>query len=948
MLEIDALGGLVIRRGGIPITDFAARKEAALLVYLACTGHTYSREVLADLFWDERSQGQALSNLRVVLSGLRQRLGSYLVITRQTVGLNPAYDCRLDVAELETAVSRANTLVTSEGRLARADVSQLEQALALFRGEFLAGFTVRSSKGFEDWMLRERERLNSRVVEALRLLVMSHMLDNAYPAAIGYARRLLKLDPLHEETHRRLMMMLGQIGQRSAALAQYDTCRRWLAEELAVAPADETTALYEMIRDGKLAGGSMSPAHPHNLPAQRTPFVGRAQDLAQIAHTLAMPACRLLTLVGPGGIGKTRLALQAASEAVPNFRDGVYVVPLASIPSPDLLLPSIADSLGYSFYSQQDPRSQLLNYLHDKEMLIVLDDFAHLLQGSGLLSEMLAQAPGVKIMVTSLERLNLQEEWIIHISGMPCPVEQPTLSFDTGDAVQLFEQTARRVQPGFHVDQQNLAAVIRICQLVEGLPLGLELAASWTHIMSCNQIAERMEHDLDFLASSLRNVPERHRSLRVVFEHSWQLLSELERDGFMKLSVFHGGFGLEAAEEVAGVSFAVLTSLIDKSLLRAAPSGRFILHELLRKFAHDKLLKSGHAQQVRDSHLSYFVGVAETLAAKSGRGDQVSWLDRFELELDNWRAALDWCVEGSGLAAAGLRLAGVLWRFWHTGGYAGEGLTYLERLRAGATGQPPGGVLAIVLAGAAMLAVSQGDLAKAEALSTDALVVFRATGNKSGAAVALIALGTVARSRGNYSEASTYYEESLSLARSVEDTWLVGLSLSNQGLVAFYQRDYEHSAHRLEEALTIYQAMDSHLDTAFVLNLLGRVAQHQADYRRAKKLCRMALELCREKGNRWGLIIGLATLAGVCKEQNEPERAVRLLGAEDALRKAIHSTLPPGIRTHHAGTLSALRAQLDGVSFATAWSEGRAMALDQVIAYALDEAGDPALPDVTD
>ncbi len=937
MLEIDALGGLVIRRDGIPVTGFAARKEEALFVYVACSGRSYSREVLADLLWDDRSQGQALSNLRVVLSGLRQRLGSYLVITRQLVGLNPDCAFRLDVREFEAAVKRASTVMANQGRLSKIDATHLEQALALYRGEFLAGFTVRSSQGFEDWMLRERERLNSQAVEALHLLVTNHRLDGAYPAAIAYARRLLELDPLHEETHRQLMTMLGQTGQRSDALAQYATCRRMLAEELGVEPAEETTALYEKMRDGKRTLVSTSLAHPHNLPPQRTPFIGRAQDLAQVGGALATPGCRLLTLVGPGGIGKTRLALQAAADAVSNFRHGAYVVSLDSIPSADFLLSSIAASVGFNFYSQHDLQSQLLSYLRDKEMLIVLDDFAHLLERTDLVSDMLAQAPGIKILVTSLESLNLQEEWVIRVSGLSYPVDQSTPSSDTGDAIQFFEQTARRAQPDFRVNRQNYAAVVRICQLVEGLPLGLELAAIWIRSMTCSQIADSVAHDPDFLTTSLRNVPERHRSLRVVFEHSWQLLSEVERSIFMKLSVFRGSFGREAAEHVAGASFAMLTSLIDKSLLRIGPSGHFTLHELLRRFAASKLREAGQEQQTRNRHLDYFVGLAEALASTSGSDDQTSWVASFEQELDNWRAALDWSIDGLGRATSGLRLAATLWRFWQTGGYTSEGLTYLERLLSRATRRPRNAVWANALAGAAMLALSQGDLAQAEARSTDALGVSRALGCQAESAVALNVLGTVARSRGNYSESSARYDEGLTLARNVEDRSLIGLSLSNQGLVAFYQQDYERSARLLEKALTIYQTTHSSFDTAFVLNLLGRVAQHQMDYGRAKKLCCMALELCWEQSNRWGVIIGLSTLAGVCQAQGESERAARLLGVEDALRAAVHSTLPPGIRTHHAGTLNALRTQMDGVSFVTAWSEGRAMTLEQAVAYALDE-----------
>jgi predicted ATPase/DNA-binding CsgD family transcriptional regulator len=376
---------------------------------------------------------------------------------------------------------------------------------------------------------------------------------------------------------------------------------------------------------------------PLSLPPQSTPFVGRQQELADIAALLADSTCRLLTLLGPGGIGKSRLAIEAAVQQ-PAYPNGVYFVWFQSLTSPDQIVSAIAESLGFAFYGQADPVQQLLHYLREKALLLVLDNFEHLLGGASLVSVMLTAAPQVKLLVTSREVLNLQEEWLYPVKGMPYPKGEHTQPIEDYGAVRLFVQNARRAQPGFSLtDEQE--PVIRICQLVEGMPLGIELAAAWLRRLPASEIAREIERGLDILENPARNVPERHQSMRAVLEHSWKLLSEAEQAVFQKLAVFRGGFRREAAEAVTGATLRTLSALVDKSLLRVDANGRYDLHELVRQFAEDRLRASGEADAVRDRHSAYYLDFLAVREADIKGRRQLPALNEIRADADNVRAA---------------------------------------------------------------------------------------------------------------------------------------------------------------------------------------------------------------------------------------------------------------------------------------------------------------------
>src|SRR6266545_4062733 len=427
-----------------------------------------------------------------------------------------------------------------------------------------------------------------------------------------------------EASHRQLMRLLAFSGQRSAALAQYATCRRVLDEELGVAPEEETTALYARIQRGADVASPSAARPSDNLAAHTplTPLIGREGELAQLAERLEDRNCRLLTLIGPGGIGKTRLALQIASGLRGSFRDGVYFVPLAALNAADMLVPAIASALGFALHGLADPKAQLLAYLRTKDMLLVLDNFEQVLDGADVLSDLIQAAPGVVVLATSREPLHLRVEWLMDLDGLPVPQDVEASSVERSSAVQLFVQTARRMQADFALSPATSPSVVRICQLVAGTPLAIELAAAWVRSQSCVEIARALEQSLEQLATTMRDVPARHRSMRAVFEHSWRLLSDAEQGVLRRLAVFRGGMEADAAEQVAGATSSLLAALVDKSLLRRNGAGRYDLHELVRQYAGEQLEAAGEAGEIRNQHTACFLALAEVVGAADARTRQ--------------------------------------------------------------------------------------------------------------------------------------------------------------------------------------------------------------------------------------------------------------------------------------------------------------------------------------
>ena len=865
-LRLALLGGLQITRGETPLMGFVSSKAQALLCYLAVTGRPHSRAELAGLLWGEMSEAGAAANFRKALSNLKQLAPHHLVITRQTIAFNRESPYWLDVAVFQSQL---------QASAPDKDPELLREAAALYQGDFLQGFYVRDAPAFEEWMLLERERLKDLALQALQTLAAYYTVHGEYAAGLDYTGRLLAMEPWREEAHRQVMLLLARSGQRSAALAQYETCRRILQEELGVEPMAETTALYERIREAMVAP-------PHNLPPQPTPFVGRDEELAQIARLLDQPTCRLLTLTGLGGIGKTRLALEAARGKIGAFLHGVYFVPLASIRSADVLAPTMAESIKLSLYGSGNPKEHLLDYLYEKEMLLVLDSFEQILDGVGLVTEILARAPGMKILATSRERLNLQEEWVLAIGGLEVPTGKRQEAIEAYSAVQLFLQRAQRVHARVPLAEAERPCVARICQLVEGMPLAIELASAWVPVIPCQEIAVEIERNRDFLATSLRDVPERHRSMRAAFNYSWSLLPQTERQVFSKLSVFRGGFERAAAGQVADASLPVLSGLVDKSLLTRNAAGRYQMHDLLRQYAREKLEQADEAERVRNRHLDLCLRLAEEADPNLHGPDQLLWLDQLEAEHDNLRSALEWalaCAREGSLwpPEAALRLAGSLGLFWDLRGHLGEGRQWLDRTLELETPPFPNvqwkAARTKALYWAGHLAKWQGDYRRAADLAEANLALCRELGDRWSLAYALYLWGSVAAKQGDLERGQAFLDESLILFREVQAKWGLAHTLGTLGNIAKSQGRYDQATALWEESYALYREIGDRRGLARMLNRLWHWPYRQGDYARATTLLEEALALFRELAHRSGIAITLRHLGLVAQAQGDLARA---------------------------------------------------------------------------
>lgn len=858
-------------------------KVCALLAYLAVEAdRPHRREQLVGLLWPESPEQIARHNLRQALFNLRLATGDhtakppFLFITHDTIQFNSASDYSLDLAQFNTYFYTCEEHLSSCKEDCSIRAARLEEMLKLYRGEFLKQLFLEDGAEFEEWTLALRENLHQRALEAHSYLANYYELHRDFQAARRHAERQLELDPWREEAQRQMMRALALDGQRSAALTQFETCKRVLAEELDVEPSAETHELYEQIRLGTLQLKtdllpSVSSTPTHNLPVQLTPFIGRELDLDQVGTLMADPECRCITLVGPGGIGKTRLAVQAAADHLNEFTHGAAFVPLAPVGSIAGVIPAIANAVNFAFYGPSDPKDHLLSYLREKQMLLILDNVEHLLiedarheNIASLLIEILQNAPGVKLLVTSREALNLQGEWLFEVRGLAFPGTEQTEGFDEFDALALFVQRARRASPKFRLGEENRAEVASICRLVEGMPLAIELAATWMRLLSPAEIAVEIKDSVDFLSASVRDLPERHRSMRVVFDHSWQMLSLDEQQVLSQLSVFRGGFQRQAAEQVAGASLSILSTLVNRTLLRRSAAGRYDLHELVCQYSAAQLSTDPQAKTaVRGRHYAFYLALVEAAEQELKGSNQVEWLGWLEQDHDNLRAALEWALEKDGLTQdedqRSLKLAAALRWFWRMRGHFHEGCNWLtEALRL--FPEKRTAARASALLGMSLLVNALGDLGAARAPAEESAAIYRELGLQEGLAETYIIEGLTLLWQGNANQGLARTRAALEIHRKQGDRWGEAHALYRLGsYLADYNGDPAGRA-MLEESAKILEGLGEKYLYTSVLISLGIIDLSHGDYAAAKPSFERGLAATREIRHPWGIADALTNL----------------------------------------------------------------------------------------
>lgn len=536
----------------------------------------------------------ARANLRLTLSKLRKTLPeTILSITRAEVGL---VDFWLDVAVFSERFGIGDWRL-KESLTSQSQVVDLQASLELYRGDFLDGFQLSTAPDFEEWAQAQRPRLRQTAVTGLSKWLDTAVQQNDYESGLAIAQKLLTIEPWHEESQRQLMKLLALNGQRTDALAQYETCRRLLAAELGVEPSAETTALYQQIKNDTVTT-ARSPIHvstsapyhpsPHNLPTQLTPFIGRKAEITHLRKQLLDPNCRLLTIMGIGGMGKTRLALEVAAQAAPHFSDGIIFVDLSPLTAADLWVTAVTDALSLSLNRSTSPYTQLTQFLAGRQLLLLLDNFETVLDSATALADLLTQATQLTILATSREPLNLHGEWLYPLAGLALPQADSDEEAHMAEALDFFVGCARRLVPQFSA-QGEMADIVELCRLTAGMPLALELAASWVKTLTVAEIVTEIQQNLDILAARQSNRPERQRSIEAVLNQTWQRMASAEQDTFARLCVFQGAFERQVAQAVAGANIGTLTSLLDKALLQRRQSGSYSIHPLVRQFGTGRL-----------------------------------------------------------------------------------------------------------------------------------------------------------------------------------------------------------------------------------------------------------------------------------------------------------------------------------------------------------------------
>ena len=1000
VVRVRMLGGFSVSVGSRILEDgvWRLRKAANLVKILALSaGHRMHRGRVMDVLWPDLGDQAASNNLRGVIHAARRTLepdpsaaSRYLTLLDDQVALCPEDQLWVDVEAFEEA---ARTARRSQ------DPAAYRTAIELYAGELLP------EDRYEEWAEEHRRRLRETHLWLLLKLARLHEERADYESAAEALRRVIAEEPTREEAHASLMRLYALSGSRAEALARYGQLEEVLARELGTEPAASSRALREEIAAGRFppqeAPSFGSPpekpagAARHNLPVARTSFVGREREIVELKRELAMT--RLLTLSGTGGSGKTRLALEVARDLVGAYPDGVWLVELAPLSEGKLVPQAVARAMRVREQPGRPLVDTLTEALHKKATLLVLDNCEHLVDSVAHLADTLVDlCSQLRVLTTSREPLEVEDEVVWRVSSLSTPnTDRLPLAGELMryDAVRLFVERTRLRLSAFEITPENATAVAEVCRKLEGIPLAIELAAARMDVLTAEQIAQRLDRALGLLTGG-RTENRRHRTLRATLDWSHELLSEPEGKLFGRLSVFAGGWTLEAAEAVGagdgieeGDVVELFLMLVDKSLVAVETSReggpRYTMLEPVRQYAQEKLEESGEARAMKHAHAEYFVALAEEAEPRLWESGDKAWFRRLEEEHDNLRAALSWTGEHQEAELA-LRLGGALRWFWRTRGFFGEGRNWLERALS-EEGPTSAEARAKALDGVGWLASEQRDMDRVEAAAEEGLKLCDEAGirgviladfknllgeaawqrgdheraaelfeeslgfhreakNSRGIAWSACSLANVSSDRGDYQRAKELYEEAIALSREIGGALPLGDLLIALGYEYLLEGDHERATALNEEAVELYRKRGSKGGLRYALDTLGWAALLREDHERARTLLEENLVLCKEIGDKYTGSASVEGLACSAASREEAQRAARLFGAAQTLREAVGYHQKPRERALVEPYLDAARSRLSEAEWETAFAEGQARSYEEVVEYALsaEELSPPA------
>ncbi|MFO7633862.1 MAG: tetratricopeptide repeat protein [Caldilinea sp.] len=955
--------------------DLRSAKAKALLFYLAVTQRSYSRLVLASLLWPDKSDTEARTNLRQAVHLLHQVIPDCLVTTRDSLQLNPQLTVAVDALHFEALALRG---LKDEDGVACDDY--LRAAADSYKDEFLFGFHVDDAEPFEEWARLLRERLHLFAFHVLERLATLSIARQEIFGGLHYAQGLLAMEPWNENAHFQIIQLLTMNGQPQAALAQYEQCRQLLQEHLNAKPGEEITRFVDAIRQGALVGQIRTQAAasaavdltlsqsqqnrpPHNLSAPLSSFVGQRRALARLQQLFSEPEPRLVSLIGPGGVGKTRLATHLGRQLLAQFHDGVWFIDLLTVGDKTPIELVVYGVLGIHATSQDALSVGLASHLADKECLLIFDNCEHVIDSlATLVIDLLRVAPRLRLLATSREPLRVSGEQPFRVSPLPLPDAHDANTAERirdCESVQLFVERAVMHTPTFAVTDANAPVIVQICRMLDGIPLAIELVAARTQMFSVTQIAQQLTESpnaqFHLARRAQRDKHVRHQTLHNLIEWSYQLLPPKERRLFERLAVFDGNWSLAAVREVCTIELAApplvdvahasaddaikqdvildrLANLIDKSLVVAEPHGfemRYRLLETIHRFALQKLVASGAEDDARDRHLAYFMHRIETWELPPAEMSRTVWQAQIMPDLANIRAALGWALQ-RGAVQWGLRLATSAGEFWFSKGLHRESIHWLQLFL-----NLPWADQEKMLC---LTALSQmefthwwalGNYAQARVLQSEALRLAEELGDLDHVKKILNDMGGVALRQGDYINARRYLEQSLALSEQSGDSLNQAWSLLLLGEVMLAQHDLTICQRHFDEAACLLRMLQNRSLLAYPIRRLGQIAHLQQNLPVALAYYRESLELNCAAGELEGKAACVAAYASAFLDLGATAQATLLCATVATALAASQSQLNAFDAQVYADLVTKLH-RLDDSSFDDAWATGAKLSFDAV------------------